>query len=188
MNTIDVEIIERVKAYVLNNLSEKRYKHSVSVAETAKMLARHYSENEELAYFAGFCHDMCKEMDKDSLTKIALENNYSLSYSDSANPSLLHGRVCGFMLQDDFNLHNEILLEAVTYHTFGKSDMHAVSKIVCIADKIEPTRSYMTLEKLDNYLKFELDELLFVVLSEIIEHRRSRHEEVFPEALWIYHL
>ncbi len=188
MNVIDEETIDRVKLYVSKNLSEKRYRHSVSVAETAQKLANYYSEDENLAYFAGFCHDMCKEMDTDALVNVAVENNYNLSCSEIAKPSLLHGCICGFLLQKDFDIHNEILLEAVTHHTFGKSNMHAVSKIVCIADKIEPTRSYMTSEKFDNYLKFELDELLFVVLSEIIEHRRSGNEEVFPEALWIYHL
>ena len=188
MNTIDLETIERVRLYALNNLSEKRYNHSVSVAETAKKLAKQFRQDETLAYFAGLCHDLYKETDKQTLKDIAFAADHTLSYSETVAPSLLHGRVCGIMLEKEFDIHNEILVEAVTYHTFGKSNMHDISKIVCIADKIEPTRSYMTPEKFDYYMKLGLAELLFVVLSEIVQHRRSQNEEIFPDALWIYHL
>ena len=188
MNAINLETIERVKSYTLNSLSEKRYNHSVSVAETAKLLAQHYSEDEELAYFGGLCHDMCKEMDKEEQKQIIIDQGETLSYGETVSPSVLHGRVCGILLQKDFDINNEILIEAVSHHTFGKNNMHPVSKIICIADKIEPTRKYMTPQKMEDYMKLGLDELLFTVLSEIIEIRRSKNAEIFPEALWIYEI
>ncbi len=188
MKTIDFETIERVRQFSNTNLSEARYKHSINVAETAEMLAKKFGEDEKLAYFAGLCHDMCKEMDKKILVKIIEQESEILSYSETLQPGLLHGRVCGIMLQKSFGIQHNILVEAVTHHTFGKCNMHNISKIVCIADKIEPTRQYMTTQKMKNYLKLDLDEMLFLVLSEIIEKRRSEKEDVFPDALWIYDL
>ena len=46
-------LIENIKDYIKNNLSEKRYIHSLGVAETALALAIKNNCDQQKAYFAG---------------------------------------------------------------------------------------------------------------------------------------
>ncbi len=182
---IDDDIIEEVRLYTLSSLSPHRFDHSVRVAQTAALLCKQYGEDEKLGFFAGLSHDMCKEMDKNLLIDIALEDGDKLSETEIKKPSILHGRVCEKILRKRFHINDVRVLEAVAYHTFGKKNMCNIAKIVCIADKIEPGRPYMSSSKMKNLLKLSLDELLVNVLKEIISVRRKKKDEVFPEALWV---
>ena len=49
------------KEILKNRLTEKRYIHSLNVADAAKKLARLYGYDEEIAYTAGLIHDCCKD-------------------------------------------------------------------------------------------------------------------------------
>ncbi len=186
MKTVDYNVlIEKIRLYALSSLSVQRYEHSLRVANTAKNLCKHFGEDEKLGFLAGLSHDICKEMDKNLLERIATKEGAVLSETETRKPSLLHGRVCASVLQKQFLVENENVLEAVECHTFGKKNMCNIAKIVCIADKIEPGRPYMSSSKMKNLLKLRIDELLHTVLHEIIEVRRKKKDEVFPEALWV---
>ena len=50
------------KAVIKPFLSEKRYRHSLAVAEEAVHLAKKYGADEEKAYTAGILHDIMKDM------------------------------------------------------------------------------------------------------------------------------
>ncbi len=185
-NEIDDNVLESVRLYALSSLSPQRYEHSMRVAKTAKDLCLHFGEDEKVGFLAGLGHDICKEMDRTLLEEIAIEEGGWLSETEVKKPSLLHGRVGARVLQKRFNIENKDVLEAVAFHTFGKNGMGNIAKIVCIADKIEPGRAYMTSSKMKNLLKLDLDKLLETVLKEIISVRRKKKDEVFPEALWIF--
>ena len=53
---IDKKLIGKYKAYLKDNLSKKRYTHSVNVANAALELARRYDSDEDKAYIADLCH------------------------------------------------------------------------------------------------------------------------------------
>ncbi len=186
LKSISDKTIERVRLFVLKSLSIHRYEHSMRVAKLSKDLCEHYGEDGRIGYFAGLCHDMCKEFDKKMLEVIAHKNKVILSETEKKKPSILHGKVCSIVLRKQFKIKNKEVLEAVEFHTFGKKNMCNIAKIVCVADKIEPERPYMSSLKTKNLLKLDLDILLFSVLKEVIEVRREKGEEVFPEALWIF--
>ncbi len=183
---IDDKEFERIRLYTLASISTARYEHSERVAELAKELCIKFNEDENLGYFAGLFHDMCKEMDKKKLLEVAKKEKKVLSDSEKKRPSLLHGFVAAHILKETFNVKNDQVLEAISAHTFGKKDMCNLAKIVCIADKIEPGRPYMSSAKRENLLELSLDDMLEHVLAETVEKRRERNVEVFEEALWFY--
>ncbi len=53
---------EEKKKYLKENLSQKRYQHSLNVAAECRKLAEKYGEDPDKAYFAGLLHDVCKEL------------------------------------------------------------------------------------------------------------------------------
>ncbi len=185
-NDIDDKTFNKVRLYVVASLSPERLNHSERVADLSKTLCKKFGEDEHLGFFAGLCHDMCKEMDKKKLLKLAKETKRIVSTAEKKKPSLLHGMASSYILKNQFGIVNEHILEAIEYHTFGKKNMGNIAKIVCISDKIEPGRPYMTSVKYENLLQLSLDDMLFEVLHETVEKRRERNVEVFDEALWFY--
>lgn len=132
---------EQIREYIESNLSLKRYRHSVSVAEEAKKLAEKYNANVEKAYFAGLAHDMAKEIEKEEVLRLIK----SFGREDLAERypySLIHGPVSALILKNDFLVDDEEILDAVWYHTTGKENMSLLTKIIYIADFIEPNRMF----------------------------------------------
>lgn len=130
--------IDFFKEYLKNTLKEDRYKHSLAVADLAKELASYHNVDEDKAYFAGLVHDIAKEMDEDEHDEILKRHNdiEGLSYSFKVKHSF-----CGkYVLQDEFHIDDEDILDAVYYHTVPKSDK-TLSKIIYVSDKRDATRN-----------------------------------------------
>ena len=85
--------ISEAKKLVKEKLPEKRYNHSLRVAETAVKLAEIYDGDKDKAELAGVLHDYCKYDDLSSMYQIVrqceLESDL-LSYGSE----ILHGPVC----------------------------------------------------------------------------------------------
>ena len=64
-----MELIEKIKKDLKENLSEKRYTHSIGVMNMAVELAQYYNADVETAKIAGLLHDIAKEMTPDEKIK-----------------------------------------------------------------------------------------------------------------------
>ena len=62
---------EKISKYLKENLSEKRYRHSLGVADEAVKLAERYHSDKEKAYISGLVHDCAKEIPALSLRSIS---------------------------------------------------------------------------------------------------------------------
>ena len=70
---------EQFKAVLQKRLSEKRYIHSLNVADSAKELAIIYGCDPEKAYTVGLIHDCCKDEPAGLQLSYMLENKVELS-------------------------------------------------------------------------------------------------------------
>jgi len=143
-----------LKVMIKKNISEHRYKHSLSTAEVAKELAICHDVDPNKAYLAGLLHDCCKF--PDSETSGVLEN-----YLKKYEPSKLngcygayHSWVAYYYLKEKLNFDDEEVLTAIYNHTILESN-DKLSLILYIADKREPLRG---LE--DNTLKIAKTDLM----------------------------
>ena len=131
---------ELLKPLVRKNMKEKRYKHSLSVADTCRMLAMCHHVDPDKAYMAGLLHDVCKFPDSD---KTGVLENY-LKYYDpeklemNAHP-VYHAWVAKYYLREKCNFHDSKILNAIYNHTICNSK-DKLSIILYIADKREPLR------------------------------------------------
>lgn len=129
-----------LKELVKQNISEHRYKHSLSVADVSMMLAKLYNIDQNKAYLAGLLHDVCKFPDSD--TSGLLEK-----YLEKYEPSKLngiygayHSWVAYYYLKEKLNYQDEEVLNAIYNHTILDSN-DTLSLILYIADKREPLRN-----------------------------------------------
>ena len=134
--------VEGYKEILKTRLSVKRYTHSIGVANTAARLAGMFDGDVERAYMAGLLHDYAREMSGSALLEIAVEHNLHGDAVDLLQPSLLHGPVGAWLLQEQGIVTDEAILEAIRWHTTGHPDMKKLARMVYIADYIEPNRDF----------------------------------------------
>jgi len=143
------ETIENIKKDLRANLSDYRYTHVESVVETAIGLATviratcadllSLAEIEKIRV-AGYLHDYAKEMSGDEMLTLAEYHGIKIYDEDRAAPILLHARVGAALAEEKFEIYDPFILDAVKHHTFGAPDMGLSSKILFLADFVEPGR------------------------------------------------
>lgn len=179
----DIDLLtEKVRWYVKKSVSEKRYSHSVRTAEMCRKLCALYGLDEKTGYFAGISHDMCKNFKPEQLLSLAKEDGADVSELERKKPSLLHGRAAAVLLKNDFGVTDSSVLEAVANHTFGKTGMCSLAKVLYAADKIEPGREHVTEDYLARLLALSLDGLVKAVLEENIDYLRKKGSAVAQES------
>ena len=148
--------IEEIKLYLKANLEEKRYIHISGVADTAKKLAKLNGVSEEKAEIAGLAHDIAKNLSKVKMKEIIKENNIVLSDVEENNENLWHSIIGPIEANNKFEIDDEEILDAIRWHTTGKENMSILTKIIYIADMIEPSRKF---EGVDNIRKVTFEDL-----------------------------
>ncbi len=132
--------------YVKSRLSEKRAIHSVSVMETAEILAKKYGADADRAKIAGLLHDVTKECSGQE--QLALCEKYGIEIKEEyfAMPKILHGFTAAETVRAELGIYDDEILDAIRYHTTGRANMCTLEKIIYLADAIEPTRNYSSVD------------------------------------------
>ena len=129
---------EYVREMLTKEVKEKRYIHSLSVAQTAEKLAAAHGLDPEKAYLAGLLHDMAKSMSEE-------ENDEWLRHYDpqqlSAPFGIKHGYTAKYYLQHVCLFEDKEILNAIYHHSDGDSSA-PLAMIIYIADKREPLRGF----------------------------------------------
>ena len=161
--------IEEMKLYLKSNLKENRYIHTLGVADTAKKLAKLNGISEEKAETAGLAHDVAKNLSKDKIKEMMQENNIVLSEVEENNPNLWHSIVGPIEAKNKLGIEDEEILDAIRWHTTGKINMSILTKIIYIADMIEPERDFEGIDSLRKITFRNLDEGVYYGLNSSIE-------------------
>ena len=179
----DIEdLIEKIRKYTQVSVSESRYKHSVRTAETAAELCERYGMDKKMGYLAGISHDMCKALSSELLISIASRDGKPIIGIEKNKPALLHGRAAAVKLKEEFDVDDPDLIEAVANHTFGLKGMCNLSKVLYVADKIEPGREHITESYLKKLKELDLNELAATVLQENIDFLKKKGKTVTSES------
>ncbi|MVX65230.1 HD domain-containing protein [Clostridium chromiireducens] len=167
--------IEEIKVYLKTNLMEKRYTHILGVADTAKKLAKLNGVSEEKAEIAGLAHDVAKNLKIDAMKEIMEKNNIILSEVEQNNANLWHSIIADIVAKDKLGIEDEEILDAVRWHTTGKEDMSTLTKIIYIADMIEPSRKFEGVEDIRKLTFEDLDRGVYYGLTRSIEFLLTRN-------------
>ena len=89
---------------------------------------------------AALLHDITKQMPMELHIELCKKYNIDIDYETENNNAMLHSKTAAFLAKDLFNV-NECVFEAIYNHTVGSCDMDIISRIIFLADYIEPSRS-----------------------------------------------
>ncbi len=155
---------------VYNKLPKKRFIHTIGVVKTAEKLAEIYGAPKDNIIKAALLHDICKYTSMNYMKKICEEKfSDDLTYEDLKNDEILHGFMAAYWVENKLNIKDEEILNAIKYHTIGSKKMSISSKIIYIADGIEPGRNYDTVDKLR---KLAFEDINLAIYTEIEEKEK----------------
>ena len=139
---------ESMESALEERLGEEGFAHCQAVAETAALLASVYGVDAELARAAGLLHDWDRDVDAESLVRLAIEAGLEVTSVDRVVPYLLHARTGAADVRSAFPDIDEEVIRAIERHTVGHPEMSDLDKVVYIADMIAPGRHYPGVEDL----------------------------------------
>ncbi|MDP9456520.1 MAG: phosphohydrolase [Actinobacteria bacterium] len=178
----DDHLLRTATGYARERLSDKRYDHTIRVAETAERLAGLHGLDPAKARLAGLLHDLARETDGDTLLRTATENGVSIGDPEREKPMLLHGPVAAEVAESEFGVRDEAVLEAVRVHTTGAPGMGPLSLAVFVADKIEPGREGEWVEQLRELAERDLREAARESLKSSISYNEGRGRTIHPKS------
>lgn len=174
---------DQIEGKLRENLSERRFLHSIGVVECASDLAKRYHCDIEKTRIAAISHDCAKEMKMKDLIAIAKDQDLELDKVILAEPQLLHGPVGKYVAKRDFAIEDEEILNAIQYHTTGRANMSTLEKIIYLADIIEKNRSYNGIEEVRKLSKVDLNQAILLAIDNTVRFVLSMNALLHPQTI-----
>lgn len=177
-----------MKGLLMQRVNPARYVHSLSVAKTARKIARAYGYDPHVARMAGLLHDWDKAL---SPTRLADRvKHYNIAVDPEvveSTPWVLHGITAAAVLAEEAPQLGEELYTAIARHTVGAPDMTPLDMIVFVADKIEPTHEVSVYKYLYKQIgDITLEELFFGVLKESMAYLVRSEKPITKDSVVVW--
>lgn len=177
---------QEIKKQVEQILPEKRYEHTLRVVNTAIHLAEKFGENKEKVECAALLHDVAKYFEPEEMKTIILRDADIPNDYLQFHMSLWHAPVGAVYAKEAFQIMDQDILNAISYHTTGRNGMSLLEKIVFLADYIEPGRSFPGVELVRESAEEDLDKSIAMSLKNTIEFLASRSKQIYPNTIHAY--
>lgn len=184
----NAEYIEALR----ERLTERRFIHSLNVADSAKELALIYGCDPEKAYTVGLIHDCCKDEAPGLQLSYMLGNNLEMTDLEINEPKLYHAMCGSVYAKNEFGITDEDMLSAIRYHTTGRKNMSLLEKVVFIADFISAERDYNGVDVMREKAKRSLEEAIVeglgFTITDLIERARIIHPDTvdaYNDAMYV---
>jgi predicted HD superfamily hydrolase involved in NAD metabolism len=176
-------LLERAEALARSRLSERRYEHTLRVADTAEDLALAHDLDAQRARLAALLHDAAREMGPEEFLKVAQEWHLKVGDPERQSPKLLHAPVAAELARRELGVDDEEVLEAIRAHTTGRTGMGPLALVLYVADKIEPARDYPGVGRLRTVAGLDLTGTAAESLRRAIAHNEERGKATHPASL-----
>jgi len=177
----------RARHALEKRLTEYRFIHSVSVADTAAGMAAIYGSDIEEARLAGLLHDWDKNFSDTELIERAQGFGIAVRGDEEDMVALLHAKTGAIALSEEFPELSDGIIQAIDRHTSAATDMSDLDMILYIADMIEPLRTRGNLAPLRALVgKIPLEELFVRSYETTMRHLVTRHRLIHPDSIEIW--
>lgn len=170
-------MVSSIKNKYMSNNKEDVLKHVKDVAAIAVKLAKSYNLDVYKIRLAALLHDISGIMTPQEMYDFAKAHGLEIDPAEEKYNALLHQRVSKIIAQEDFDITDSDILNAIECHTTLRKNASAYDKVIFIADKIswdhkgvpscDDLLKYATIESLDEacylYIKYQFDNNLLVM-------------------------
>jgi len=173
------ELLYRGRTRINEDLKPSRVIHTKNVVREAHRLAERYGADVKKAEIAALLHDIARNLSLEDMNAYVRDLGLDSHYIDNKN--LAHSKVGAFIISRDFEITDEDILNAVSYHTTGRENMTLLEKIIFLADAIEPGRTYPGVEELRKLAYKNLDKACAFSLRKTKKYVESRGDYLDPD-------
>lgn len=178
--------LEEYKALIRRFLGDKRYHHSLCVAEAAKQLARAYGADVEKAETAGVLHDIMKDLPQEDQLQWMERYGIVLTEVERSAPKLWHAMLGAEYLRREVKLGDPEIVDAVRYHTTGRENMTLLDKILFIADFISEDRDYPGVENMRAAAAKSLEQAMIDGIVFTVKDLADSQKPIHPDTIAAY--
>ena len=165
----------KIKKKLSKYLDEARFEHTMGVMYTCAALAMVYDYDLEDAQAAGLLHDSAKCIPNKKKLKLCSQHDIPVSDFEKDHPFLLHAKLGAHVASSKYDIKDEEILTAITYHTTGRPGMSLLEKIVFVADYIEPRRNKASnLSKLRQMAFIDIDRTVYEIMDQTLRYLKAK--------------
>lgn len=171
------DVINLIKNKYINSDKADVLKHVEDVAAIAVELAKAYRLDVDKIRLAALLHDISGIMTPQEMYDFAKARVLEIDPAEEKYNALLHQRISRIIAQEDFDITDSDILNAIECHTTLRKNASAYDKVIFIADKISwdqkgvPSQDDLlknsTIESLNEacylYIKYQFDNNLLVM-------------------------
>lgn len=176
----------KYKDIIRERMGEKRYTHSLNVADSAVKLAKKYGADAEKAYVAGILHDICKETPENEQLKIMSDFGIIISNVEKNAKKLWHAMSGAAYVENILGIKDRDILNAIRYHTTAREGMSILEKTIYIADFISADRTYDGVDELRAAAERGIGEAMDIALTFSIVELIGQGKAIHPDTLFAY--
>lgn len=167
------------KAILKERLNEKRYYHSLCVADEVVRLCEKYGGDTDKAYLAGLLHDITKNASEEEHLKIFSRFGIILSDIEKNAQKLWHAISGAAFVEHILKINDAEIIDAVRYHTTAKADMSHLAKILYLADFTSVDRDYPDVSVIRDLVDKSLDQAFIYALQysicDLVKNKKAVH-------------
>lgn len=167
-------------------LSQKRFEHSLNVAQEAVKLAKKYGADEEKAEIAGLLHDILKDTPAEKQLKIISDFGIIMSDVELSARRFWHAISGAVYIRTVLHIEDEEIFDAVRYHTTGRNNMSLLEKVIFIADFISKDRDYPGVEEMRKTAYKSLDKAIVEGIAFTISDLAKNRDAIVPDTIDAY--
>ncbi len=170
---------EVYKQILKQRLDEKRYYHSLCVADEAARLAEKSGIHTDKAYLAGLLHDITKNAPREEHLQIFSQFGIILNDIEKNAVKLWHAISGATYCEKILKITDSEILDAIRYHTTAKKDMSPLGLVLYLADFTSRDRDYPDVEVMRELVDKSFDEAyvyaLQYTIKDLTEQKRAIH-------------
>jgi predicted HD superfamily hydrolase involved in NAD metabolism len=199
---MDSTALSRLESQLLEELAVRvkpsRLRHSIAVGELAMNLCGRFGVESRAGLLAGLGHDILKDSSIESQWDYAKRTQAhdelaairpivaAMESDPSFSDKIIHGPAASAFLFEELGYRDINILIAVAAHSAGATTMPSLSKIIYIADKLEPGRPYVTSKDNKALAIFSLDDLMIYALDQSLGWMKDRGLTIAQSTLDLY--
>ncbi|MGM0199579.1 bis(5'-nucleosyl)-tetraphosphatase (symmetrical) YqeK [Enterococcus sp. DIV1314a] len=166
-------------------MSEARFEHVLGVEQSAIALAKRYGCSVEKASIAALTHDYAKERSADEFRFIIENKGFDLNLLRWGN-AIWHGLVGAYFVEHELGITDHDILEAIRLHTTGAPQMSLLSKIIYVADYIEPGRDFPGVEEARRLAVLDLNQAVAFETKQTLQYLIGKNFPIYPKTIETY--
>ena len=172
-----------MKVKLEQNLTNKRFTHSINVMKCAVDLAARFGEDRDKAAAAGLLHDCARDIKGAEIFLLCERYEVHVDQISRFQPELLHGPLGARIAEYEYGIDSKEITRSIRFHTTGCEDMTLLDKIIFIADYIEPKRDFPGVGEIRREAFKDIDQAMVMALDRTIKYIISKGTLIHPDTV-----